>query len=76
MVPKGYGFCEEYPADKIYVDSKEIFQLFNFYRLDVCVIRLCALYQAKDARILKVKDLAIADPYLMNQNNLGNEAGR
>lgn len=50
--------------------------MFNLLRLEVSLVRLCALFQAKVVRRIQVKDVAIANPYLIYQNNLGTEAIR
>ena len=39
-------------------------------------MRLWALFQATEVRRKKISDVAIADPYLMNEENLKNEEGR
>jgi hypothetical protein len=41
-----------------------------FYNVKNCLIRLWAPSQATDARRNKVFDVVIADPYLMNEENL------
>jgi hypothetical protein len=75
-VPKGYTFFEKFSGDKIYVDFKEIFYMFRFYSLETCLMRLWALFQATEVRSKNISDVAIADPYLMNEENLKNEEGR
>ena len=69
-VPKVYTLFEKFSRDKIYVDFKEIFYMFRLYSLETCLMRLWAFFQATEVRSKKNFDVTIADPYLMNEENL------
>lgn len=75
-VPEGFHFVDQYPADKFYLEFAEIFAMFNLYRLEASLVRLWALYQARETRRLNHPDVGIADPYHMHENNVRSEQGR
>jgi hypothetical protein len=54
----GLHFIEAYPADKFYLDFRVIFVMFILLKLEASLIRLWEFYEAKEARYLKVHNVA------------------
>lgn len=75
QVPPGLNLAEFFPMEKLYLDCEDMFKMFNFFMLSPSSIRLWAIYQANQVTLQKVQDLVVADPYLMNEDNLGNPKG-
>lgn len=75
QVPPDFGFVQEYPADKFYLEFEAIFNMFHLFRLDASLVRLWALHQARVARDDNVQEVAVADPFHMHENNLRDPAG-
>lgn len=69
-VPPSLHFIEDFPVDKFNLDFGEIFSIFNLLRLEASLIRLWVLHQARQARLQKVSDVAVADPYHKHEHNL------
>jgi len=70
-VPNDYNFFIE---DKFTLDFADIFCLFNLGRLGASLVRLWALYQAKEARRNKAPILAVFDPFHFHEDNLKSDS--
>lgn len=69
-VPSGVGFIEDFPADKFYIDFREIFNLFHLCSLSrSSLVRLWVPYLANKAK-LDSMSIAVVNPYHLHERNL------
>jgi hypothetical protein len=74
-VPGDYHFFTEDSAGTFTLEFKDIFSMYNLGLLSALLIRLWALFQAKETRRLKVGICGVADPFHMHSENVATEAG-
>ena len=65
-MPNDYNFFIE---DKFTLEFADIFYVFNLGQLGSSLVRLWALYQAKEAPIL-----AVIDPFHLHEDNLNSDS--
>ena len=70
-VPKDYNFFTE---DKFTLEFADIFCMFNLGRLGASLVRLWALYQAKEAGQNNAPILAVIDPFHFHEDNLKSDS--
>jgi hypothetical protein len=75
-VPGDYHFFTEDSAGTFILELKDIFSMYNLGLLSASLIRLWALFQAKETRRLKVGICGVADPFHMHIENASTKAGR
>jgi hypothetical protein len=75
-VPGDYHFFTEDSVGTFTMEFKDIFSMYNLGLLSASLIRLWALFQAKETRRLKVGICGVADPFHMHSENAAIEAGR
>ena len=75
-VPKDYNFFTEDIACKFTLEFSYIFCMFNLGMLGASLVRLWALYQAKEARRNKAPVLDVIDPFHFQEDNLNNDSDR
>jgi hypothetical protein len=71
-----YHFFIEDSAGMFTLEFKDIFSMYNLGLLSASLIRLWALLQAKETRLLKVGICGVADPFHMHSENAATEVGR
>ena len=75
-VPDDYYFFTEDSAGTFNLLFTDIFHMFNLGLLGASLVRIWAMFQAKETRRLKVGICAVADPFHMHGDNTNTEAGR
>lgn len=73
-VPNDYNFFAEDFACKFTLEFADIFCMFNLGMLGASLVRLWALYQAKEARRNKAPILAVIDPFHFHEDNLDTDS--
>jgi hypothetical protein len=74
-VPKGFGFVDSAPADIMFLRFEDIFKMYHQKRLHQSLVRLVALRMAFDLSKTKNRQVAIMDPYYMQEWIVRNEPG-
>ena len=75
-VPEDYHFFTEDSAGTLTLEFKDIFHMFNLGVLSASLVRLWAVFQAKETRRLNKGICAVADPFHMHWENAATEAGK
>jgi hypothetical protein len=75
-VPGDYHFFAEDSAGTFTLEFKDIFSMYNLGLLSASLIRLWALFQAKETRQLKVGICGVANPFHMHNKNASTEEGQ
>lgn len=68
-VPVGYHFVTEGSAGKFALRFEDIFHLFHMIIISPSLVRLWALYLAKENRRLNNHICAVIDPFHLHENN-------
>jgi hypothetical protein len=66
LAPKDYNFT----VGKLTLEFADIFCMFNLGMLGASLIRLWALYQAKEVTLNKEPIFAVIDPFHFHEDNL------
>jgi hypothetical protein len=75
-VPEAYHFFSQDSAGKFTLGFLDIFHMFNLNFIGSSLVRLWALYQAKENRRLNSNMRAVIDPCHMHEDNAFSEVGR
>ena len=74
-MPEGYHFLTKNPEGKFIIRFIDIYRIFVLGPISVSLVRLWALYQAKENSQLKDHICAVVDPFHMHEANSYSVAG-
>jgi hypothetical protein len=74
-VPENHHFLTEDPARLIHVKFVDIWKIFNLSLISPSIVRLWALYLAKENRWLNKHIYAVMDPFHLYEDKSNSPAG-
>ena len=75
-VPRALGFVDTNPAEVFFIRYEDVFMVFHLGRLDPSVVRLVLLNMAHDIITEKTPNVAIMDPFYMDEGILETHGDR
>src|ERR1041384_6134429 len=75
-VPEGLGFVDQYPGDLFFLRFNDIFDMFHMNALHPSMVRLVALSLAHQLIKENTRNVAIMDPFYMQEMFLNNPKGK
>jgi hypothetical protein len=70
-VPRGVGFVDTNPTEVFFVRFKDISRVFHMGWLDRSMVRMVSLSMAHDIIVEKTPNIAIMDPFYMEEGSWG-----
>ena len=75
-VPEGLGFVDKYPGDLFFLRFNDIFDMFHMNALHPSMVRLAALSLAHQLIKENTPNIAIMDPFYMQEMFVNNPKGK